>query len=166
MNVFHYACVFSGHQAWVFIVAIRQGLDKVMFSRMYHHYVRKKPGKSRLFKLNQVVHKSWGQHKHKHRISAYQQALLPPLELLHHKRKVVKHSFLKAGTFALNHCRLLPCDQKKCAPHSACVHVFLSCIHMCAYTTENDCANVCIYVWAWSRLCAQTRKCRHDCAYM
>ena len=96
MNVFHYVCVFLGHQAWVFIVVIRQGLDKVMFSRRHHDYVSKKPGKSRPLTLNQMLHKGSTQHKHKYRVSAYQQALLPPLELLHHKRKVVKHSFLKA----------------------------------------------------------------------
>ncbi len=55
-----------------------------------------KSGYSKPFKLSQVMQRNVEQHKnkHKHRVStAYQaflQQLLPLLELLHHKRKVVR----------------------------------------------------------------------------
>jgi hypothetical protein len=54
--------------------------------------------------------------KQKHRVLAAYLELLPPLDLLHHKNKAVKHQLIKAGTWLFNHCRLHAYAQQNMHP--------------------------------------------------
>ena len=82
-----------------------------------HHYNGKTPGNSQMFGLRQVVHKSLQQHEYKHRVSAAYQTFLPMLELLHHKIKIVKHQFIKAGIGASDTIILDVHTQQNVHPH-------------------------------------------------
>jgi hypothetical protein len=187
MNVFHYVCVFLGHQAWVFIVVIRQGIDKVMFSCMHHHYVSKKkanPG-----------HSSWTKccTKAEGNINTNKDFCLPTgapaAPWAPASQKKSSQTFILEGWyFDLNHCRLLPYNQQNVHPiqhvrmffyHACrCVHTWRSMIApMCAYTSGHDSAYVHIHASeTWSDLCVNKRvcmitlmctcKCVHDRAYL
>jgi hypothetical protein len=165
MNVFHYVCVFLGHQAWVFIVVIRQGLDKVMFSCMHHHYVSKKkanPG-----------HSSWTKccTKAEGNINTNKDFCLPtgapaaPWAPASQKKSSQTFILEGSGTLLLTTVYFFHTINKMCTPFSMCA--CFSIMH--AYVSIHDGAwlrLVCIYAWAWLRIWAHTCKYRYVCGYV